>query len=120
MKYTLLSFSTFVLQAQAAWYYNEASCGSKSSLHQAYAADLIKMIAHTQILDADGMAKALSLVDLARQGFGGPAPAGSGSIWEFPHDEARDLAGRVFGDALAPLYNPIKSIVIPSMTWYIN
>lgn len=54
------------------------------------------------------------LVDLARKGFGGPPDAtnqAAGMIWDFPHDEARDLTGRIFGDAFAEKYNPIKSMV---------
>lgn len=55
------------------------------------------------------MEKALALVELARKAFGVPASPESDDIWDFRHDEARDLAGRIFGGAIAPKYNPIKS-----------
>jgi hypothetical protein len=44
------------------------------------------------------MPSAISMIQNAVTGFGSAAPAGSGQIWSFPNTEARDLAGRLFGN----------------------
>ena len=43
------------------------------------------------------MPSAVSMIKDALTGFGTPAPAGSGDVWSFPNEEARDLAGKIFG-----------------------
>jgi hypothetical protein len=78
--------------------------------------NLTKTPSHVQLIDTDGMQNALAPVDLARQAFGGPVPPGSNAIWEFPHNEARDLAGRIFGKANTLKYNPTKSN--PFLPWH--
>jgi len=51
------------------------------------------------------MASAVSMIQDAVTGFGSAAPAGSGQIWSFPNTEARDLAGRLFGNPGSPPYS---------------
>lgn len=53
------------------------------------------------------MTPAIQLVQGALQALGSPS---GNSQWEFPHDEARDLAGRIFGQLELFKYNPTKSI----------